>query len=134
MKPTEMKKIIVILSFVFTSIPLLTFSQQYGCLRNNYIYFVLDEEGDYRDGLIQYELNYSWERLPASGECYVTVDPYPSCYVDINSGGSGSSSGKGTLVSFGPVHCPIDDNTWALLAFSIVPVFVFRKKLFNNKG
>lgn len=112
---------------------MLAFSQQYGCLRNGYIYFVLDAEGDDRDGYIQYELNKSSERKLSSGECYITIDPYPSCYVDINSGGSGSSSGKGTLVSFGPVHCPIDDNTWALLAFSIVPIFVFRKKIFNNK-
>jgi hypothetical protein len=125
-----MKKTIIILFFIFTLLPTIAFSQQYGCLRGGYIYFVLDAEGDDRDGYVQYELNYSYELFPESSTCYRIADPYPSCYVDNN---IGSGSGLGTLVTYGTVYCPIDDNTWALLAFSIVPVFIFRKKIFNNK-
>lgn len=124
-----MKKIILKLTFALFILPTITFSQSEGCQFNDgYIYFVLDEEGDYTNGYVQYELNYLDERILASSQCVKKIDIYPSCYVDNNIGGP---SGYGTLVTFGKVNCPIDNYTWALLAFTIIPVFVHRNKLFS---
>ncbi len=125
-----MKKIIVILFAIALLLPLLASAQTQGCLSSNnqYIYFVEDAEGDLRDGVIQYELNHSYERVLAANQCYVYLGNYGSCYIDNN---IGSGSGLGTLVKYGPTLCPIDDHNWALLAFTIVPVIFFRKKLFK---
>lgn len=124
---------LALLLFSFLFIPTISNAQTQGCLRNGYIYFVLDAEGDLRDGLIQYELNYSYERVTAASQCYRTIGSNPSCYVDINSGGSGSTSGYGVLVRYGSIYCDLDTNTWALLTFTIIPVFFFRKKLFGKE-
>ena len=127
----KLKVIFIVLAFLSLLFPVNTFAQTQGCLSSNgqYIYFVLDAEGDYRDGVIQYEMNHTSERVLASNQCIKYLGNYGSCYIDNN---IGSGSGLGTLVNYGPTNCPIDDHTWALLTFTILPVFFFRKRLFNS--
>lgn len=124
-----MKKYLFLLGLTFLMIPLCTFSQTNGCLRNGYIYYVLDAEGDYTNGYIQYEMNNYNERTTASGKCYQTIPNNSICYVDDN---IGSASGWGTHVSYGPIYCSIDDKAWVLLAFVILPVYAYRRKIFKT--
>ncbi|RZK57267.1 MAG: hypothetical protein EOO87_03395 [Pedobacter sp.] len=127
-----MKKFIKTLIFALLLFPAMAFSQTMGCLSSNgqYIYNTLDAEGDYTNGYIQYEYNYYYERVTATGQCVKKIGAYPSCYIDDN---VGKASGYGTLVTYGRVNCPIDDYNWALLAFTIIPIFVCRSRLFPAK-
>ena len=128
-----MKRKIIILTFALFLLPKLIFSQRRGCKSNDgrWIYTTLDAEGDYTNGYVQYEYNYYYERISTNGQCIKNVSSYSPCYIDDNLG-RGRDSGWGTLVTYGAVNCPLDNDTWALLLVSVIPVIHYRKKLFKQ--